>query len=108
MAIHYRRLLMLLLCAAAGSAAAPNMKLFGTLLVPPACTISDNGVIDVFFGDNVGVHKVDGVNYTRAVNYTLVCEDNIKGWDLGLSVTVRSAGLMMRPYRPIFPTWRFT
>ncbi|EJD6037120.1 fimbrial protein [Morganella morganii] len=82
-----RVLLTGLLCAAAGSTAAPNMKLFGTLLVPPACTISDNGVIDVFFGDNVGVHKVDGVNYTRAVNYTLVCEDNNKGWDLGLSVT---------------------
>ncbi len=108
MAIHYRRLLMLLLCAAAGSAAAPNMKLFGTLLVPPACTISDNGVIDVFFGDNVGVHKVDGVNYTRRSITPWCVRTILKAgiWDCRLPV--RSAGLMMRPYRPIFPTWRFT
>ncbi|HCM63147.1 MAG TPA: pilus assembly protein [Morganella sp. (in: Bacteria)] len=83
-----RYLLSGLLCIAAGNVSAdtPNMKLFGTLLVPPPCTISDNGMIDIYFGDNVGIHKVDGINYSRPVNYTLVCEDNIKGWDLGLSV----------------------
>ncbi|HDH9217362.1 TPA: pilus assembly protein [Escherichia coli] len=64
----------------------PNMKLFGTLLVPPPCVISDDGVIDVYFGHNVGIHKVDGINYTEAVNYKLVCDPNLKGWDLGLSI----------------------
>lgn len=65
---------------------APNMKLFGTLLVPPPCVISNNEQIDVYFGHNVGTHKVDGINYTQPVNYKLVCDPNVKGWDLGLSI----------------------
>ena len=32
------------------SQAAPNMKLFGTLIEPPACTINDGGKVDVDFG----------------------------------------------------------
>lgn len=64
----------------------PNLRLFGTLLIPSPCVIEDNNMIDVFFGDNVGVNRVDGVNYTQPVNYTLKCEPNISGNDLKLSI----------------------
>lgn len=64
----------------------PNMKLFGTLLIPPPCVIENNNLIEVYFGHNVGIHRIDGINYTQPVNYTLKCDSNIKGWDLGLSI----------------------
>ncbi|MBG2801554.1 fimbrial protein [Proteus vulgaris] len=68
------------------SADEPNMKLFGTLLIPPPCVIENNNLIEVYFGHNVGIHRVDGINYTQPVNYKLKCDPNIKGWDLGLSI----------------------
>ncbi|MCM2367782.1 fimbrial protein [Proteus terrae] len=64
----------------------PNLKLFGTLLIPPPCVIENNNLIEVFFGDNVGINRIDGINYTKPVNYTLKCDQNIKGWDLTLSI----------------------
>ncbi|MCA6222039.1 fimbrial protein [Photorhabdus antumapuensis] len=66
--------------------AADNMWLHGTLLEAPPCVINDGNMIDVHFGHNVGIHQVDGVNYTQPVNYQLVCEPNISGWRLGLTV----------------------
>ncbi|WP_434527074.1 fimbrial protein [Photorhabdus asymbiotica] len=66
--------------------AADNMWFHGTLLEPPPCVINDGNMIDVYFGHNVGIHKVDGVNYTRLVNYQLVCVPNTSGWNLGLTV----------------------
>ena len=107
MAIHYRRLLMLLLCAAAGSAAAPNMKLFGTLLVPPACTISDNGVIDVFSVTTSACIKWMA-SITPGGQLHPVCEDNIKGWDLGLSVTGPVSGFDDAALQTNIPDRRFT
>lgn len=84
--LKYMCLIVLLNSYSVMSADAPNMKLFGTLLVPPPCVISNNELIDVYFGHNVGIHKVDGINYTESVNYRLVCDPNLKGWDLGLSI----------------------
>lgn len=68
------------------SHAKSNMKLHGILLVPPPCELQDGGIIDVPFGKNVGIHKVDGINYTQDINYKLVCKKNEKGWDLGLTL----------------------
>ncbi len=76
----------LLILVSNNIALANNMKLHGILLEPPACTIQDDNVIDVFFGKNVGIHRVDGINYTQEVDYKLVCAANSKGWVLGLSV----------------------
>ena len=56
--------MLLLCCAAAGSAAAPEHETVWHAAGAACLQIGDNSVIDVFFGDNVGVHKVDGVNYT--------------------------------------------
>lgn len=76
----------LLLITTANISLASNMKLYGILLEPPACTIEDDNVIDVFFGNNVGIHRIDGINYTQDVNYKMVCSQNTKGWVLKLTV----------------------
>lgn len=82
----YSLIMSLLLAAADSTSFASNMKLYGTLLEPPACTIEDDDVIDVFFGKNVGIHRIDGINYTQNVNYKLTCSDNTRGWELRLTV----------------------
>ncbi|MCC8374520.1 pilus assembly protein [Photorhabdus sp. HUG-39] len=66
--------------------AADNMWFHGTLLEAPSCVINDDNMIDVYFGHNVGIYQVNGVNYTKPVNYQLVCAPNISGWSLGLTV----------------------
>lgn len=43
-----------------------------TVVAPPPCTINDDRVIEVDFGD-VMTTRVDGKNYKMPVNYTLSC-----------------------------------
>ncbi|NHX33119.1 pilus assembly protein, partial [Escherichia coli] len=31
-------------------------------------------------------HKIDGIRFTKPINYALKCEDNLKGWDLMLTI----------------------
>lgn len=52
--------------------AADNMQFHGTLVAPP-CTISDGQIIDVVFGNDLGVNKIDGNNYKQPVKYTVNC-----------------------------------
>lgn len=101
--LKYMCLIILLNSYSVMSADTPNMKLFGTLLVPPPCVISNNELIDVYFGHNVGIHKVDGINYTESVNYQLVCDPNLKVgiWDFLLLVPRHN--LTRLHYKPIFP-----
>lgn len=101
--LKYMCLIILLNSYSVMSADTPNMKLFGTLLVPPPCVISNNELIDVYFGHNVGIHKVDGINYTESVNYQLVCDPNLKGWDLGLSIIGPKTQFDEAALQPIFP-----
>lgn len=68
------------------SQAAPNMKLFGTLIEPPACTINDGGKVDVNFGSRVGVKKVNGVNYLQPINYHITCDPSANAWDMTLEI----------------------
>lgn len=60
------------------------MQFRGTLIEPPPCTINDDGVIDVDFGDRVGINKVDGVNYRQTIGYRITCEPGIGKWDMML------------------------
>ncbi|CAI1948977.1 MULTISPECIES: fimbrial protein [Serratia] len=53
--------------------AAENMRFYGTLISPPPCTINNGQMIEVNFGDDLLTTKVDGVNYSRPINYTLDC-----------------------------------
>lgn len=52
--------------------AAENMAFHGTLVAPP-CTISNGQIIEVAFGNDLGVNKIDGNNYKQPVSYTLDC-----------------------------------
>ncbi len=49
-----------------------NLTFSGTLNEPPPCTIDAGNTIEVDFGD-VGVKRVDGVKYRKAVPYTINC-----------------------------------
>lgn len=46
----------------------------GTFSVLSPCTISSDKDITVSFG-NVGVNKVDGINYEQSIPYTVDCKD---------------------------------
>lgn len=64
------------------------INLSGTLVEPPPCTINDGGPISIDFGDNVGINRVDGTNYTQKINYTITCEEDPHNnpWVMGLTI----------------------
>ncbi len=55
------------------SKADDNMSFHGTLIAPP-CTISSGKTIEVAFGNDLGVNKIDGNSYKQPVNYSIDCE----------------------------------
>ncbi|HIE0912763.1 TPA: fimbrial protein [Serratia marcescens] len=63
----------------------------GTLNVPPLCSVNTGQIIDVDFGERVGVNKVDGKNYLKTVNYEIRCEPGGRGLDMGLRVNADTA-----------------
>jgi len=63
----------------------------GTLIDPPACTINNGGMIDVNFGERVGIKKVNGVNYRQRLNYQLYCAPTPHKWDLVLTLKGNAA-----------------
>ncbi|HGE8278993.1 pilus assembly protein [Serratia marcescens] len=71
--------------------AAENMTFFGTLVEPPACTINNGGLVDVDFGNRVGIKKVDGVNYLQPMNYQVNCDPNAQAWAITLEIVGVSA-----------------
>lgn len=71
--------------------AAENMKFYGTLVEPPACTINNGGNVDVDFGNRVGVKKVDGVNYLQPMNYQITCDPNANAWRMTLEIAGKAA-----------------
>lgn len=66
--------------------AAENMYFHGTLIEPPPCTINGGDIIDVNFGDKVGVNKVDGINYLEPINYRVNCLPGVGKWSMNLMV----------------------
>ncbi|WP_239954794.1 fimbrial protein [Pantoea sp. Z09] len=67
-----------------------NMLFHGTLVDFPSCTINDNQPINVEFG-NVGINKIDGVNYEKDIDYKIVCDGTDTQHQLYLSVTGQAA-----------------
>lgn len=67
------------------SEAAENMSFHGTLVAPP-CTISNDKTIEVAFGNDLGVNKIDGNNYKQSVNYTVDCEAGYSANNLAIVV----------------------
>ncbi|HEO8924455.1 TPA: fimbrial protein [Klebsiella aerogenes] len=65
-----------------------DMLFHGILVEPPPCTINDNNLIEVDFGERVGIKKVDGVNYRQPLNYQIRCEDGgNRNWALTLTLS---------------------
>lgn len=50
----------------------------GTLIDNPPCTVNNAEAIDVPFGE-VGITKIDGVNYAQSFTLTLNCEASLGG-----------------------------
>lgn len=75
----------LVLLTSFASTAADNMSFHGTLVAPP-CTISKGQTIEVAFGDDLGVSKIDGNNYKQPVNYTVDCDTGYSANNLSIIV----------------------
>ncbi|AHM75628.1 fimbrial protein [Yersinia hibernica] len=69
---------------------ADNMLFSGTLINPPPCVINGGNIIDVPFGENLGVNKIDGINYTQNVPYSMTCETVSSSLELGLTIVSAS------------------
>lgn len=65
--------------------ASANLAFNGTLVEPPVCTINSGNTITIDFKD-VGVNKVDGINYKQPVNYTIDCAGSTLPWEMVLTV----------------------
>lgn len=89
----YSGMVLLLACGALSTPglAAENMKFYGTLVEPPACTINSGGNVDVDFGNRVGVKKVDGVNYLQPMNYQISCVPDANAWRMTLEIAGETA-----------------
>lgn len=83
---RYRMMALLIAGAAFAGQAEENMRFSGTLIEPPPCSINDDGMVDVDFGDRVGVKKVDGANYLQPVNYQITCNSGSGAWNMTLEV----------------------
>ena len=46
----------------------------GAIVEAPPCIISNGNIIDVNFGDRIGVNTVDGSNYRLRLNYQVRCD----------------------------------
>lgn len=66
-----------------------NMSFHGTLVAPP-CTISNGQTIEVPFGNDLGVNKIDGNNYLQPVNYQLTCDASYTANGLAIVIETTS------------------
>ncbi|SOB49567.1 fimbrial protein [Pseudomonas lundensis] len=81
-----KQLSLLVVCAAGFNAgASANLAFTGTLVEPPVCTINNGNTLTIDFKD-VGVNKVDGINYRQPVNYTITCAGSTLPWEMILTV----------------------
>lgn len=67
--------------------ATENLLFQGTLISPPPCKINSGNLVDVDFGERVGVNKVDGANYRQIIDYEVTCEPGITGLDMTLTLS---------------------
>lgn len=65
--------------------ATDNISFHGTLVAPP-CTISNGQTIEVTFGNNLGINKIDGNSYKQPVKYTVDCESGYSVNNLAIVV----------------------
>ncbi|MDT3610127.1 fimbrial protein [Cronobacter sakazakii] len=65
------------------------MSFHGTLVAPP-CTINDGEIIEVAFGNDLGINRIDGNNYKQPVNYTVNCKAGYTANNLAVIVNTTS------------------
>ena len=83
---NWKQLSLLALCTAGIHAtASANLSFIGTLVEPPLCTINNGNTLTIDFKE-VGVNKVDEVNYRLPMNYTITCAGSTLPWEMILSV----------------------
>ncbi len=74
---YYSRLLTgsLLLCICLPLHAV-ELRLHGTLIENPPCTLNDNQSLMIEFGDALSVKKIDGVNYLQRKAIPVKCTED--------------------------------
>ncbi|MCU9948899.1 fimbrial protein [Pseudomonas sp. PDM13] len=63
-----------------------NMKFRGTLVEAPSCVVNQGGMIDVDFGEQLGVKDIDGVHYRKLIDYQLECQASARDRSVVLSI----------------------
>lgn len=65
-------------CLLATDAAAVEVSDFiaitGAIVDAPLCIINNGNMIDINFGDRIGVNTIDGTNYRSRLNYQVRCD----------------------------------
>ncbi|WP_024547676.1 fimbrial protein [Siccibacter turicensis] len=54
-----------------------DVSFHGMLIEAPPCTVNDNELITVHFGDDVMTTRVDGINYKKPVIFTVDCSSAV-------------------------------
>lgn len=56
-------------------------------LLPPACRVHDGnaGAIQVDFGDDININRLDGINYQQRAAYTVTCDKDGQQWPMQLT-----------------------
>ncbi len=70
----------------AAQAAINDVTFHGTLVSPPACTISDGKTIEVEFR-NVIIDNINGDNFRQDVPYTITCDPDVRDDAREMSLT---------------------
>ena len=73
--------------AGLAQAAINDVTFHGTLVSPPACTISDGKTIEVEFR-NVIIDNINGDNFRQDVPYTITCDPDVRddAWEMSLMI----------------------
>ena len=74
--IHWRAVTALgslLLICCQGAYGVNNISISGTVLLPPPCVVNPTGTVTVAFGNDLEASKINGINYSRPVSYTVIC-----------------------------------
>lgn len=74
------------------AAAEENMLFRGTLVEGPTCAISQGQVLDIDFGESLGVDSIDGISYRKAIDYRLECQGDSKERTVVLSIHGGASG----------------
>lgn len=63
---------LLLLCGQ-GAVADVSLNIKGVVLMPPPCVVNAAGTLNISFGNGLKTTEINGVNYEKAVPYTVTC-----------------------------------